>query len=304
MMEVARGCASTAVTLAVNNMVAEVITRFGTDAQKRKHVPRICSGEYVAAAFALSEPHCGSDAAALRTRAVRGVEGWRLTGAKQWITSGDHAGVLVVWARTGGEGARGISAFLVEGGARGLHVGRHEDKMGLRASTTVSLSLEDCPGELLGAEGEGFSIAMIALNGGRIGVGAQAVGIGRAALEAAVRYARDRRAFGRPIADFQALRWKLADSATELDAAALLVLRAAWLKEQGQPFVREASMAKLFAGEACNRVVDRAVQIHGGYGYIDEFPVERHFRDARVTTIYEGTSEIQRVVIAREVLRE
>jgi hypothetical protein len=305
MMEVARACASTAVTMAVNNMVAEVITRFGTDAQKERHVRAITSGAYAAASFALSEPQCGSDAAALRTRAVRSSDGdWRLTGSKQWITSGDHAGVLVVWARSGGEGAKGISAFLVEGGASGLHVGRHEDKMGLRASTTVSLALEDVPAELLGSEGEGFAIAMRALNGGRIGVGAQAVGIGRAALEAAVKYASDRRAFGRPIAEFQALRWKLADSAVELDAAALLVLRAAWLKEQDKPFVRESSMAKLFASEACNRVVDRAVQIHGGYGYIDEFPVERHFRDARVTTIYEGTSEIQRVVIAREILRD
>ena len=306
MMEIAQGCASTAVTMGVNNMVAEVICRFGTPAQKKRYVPEITSGRFEAVSFGLSEPHSGSDAAALRTSARRDGDSWVINGSKQWITSGDRAGVITVWARTGDPGARGISCFLVEGGARGLHVGRHEDKMGLRASTTVSLSFEDVrvPSDaLLGAEGKGFAVAMSALEGGRIGIGAQAVGIGTAALEAAIKYARDRRAFGQPIANYQAIRFMLADSATGLDAARLLVVRAAALKEAGKPFTREAAMAKVFAAERGNQACDWAVQIHGGYGYIDEFPVERHYRDVRVTTIYEGTSEIQRHVIAREVLR-
>jgi alkylation response protein AidB-like acyl-CoA dehydrogenase len=307
MMEIAQGCASTAVIMGVNNMVAEVICKFGTLAQKKRYVPEITSGRFQAASFGLSEPHSGSDAAALRTSARRDGDSWVINGSKQWITSGDRAGVITVWARTGEAGARGISCFLVEGGARGLHVGRHEDKMGLRASTTVSLSFEDLrvPADaLLGEEGKGFAVAMSALEGGRIGIGAQAVGIGTAALNAAVRYARERHAFGQPIANYQAIRFMLADSAVELDAARLLVLRGAALKEAGKPFTREAAMAKVFAAEKANKACDAAVQVHGGYGYIDEFPVERHYRDARVTTIYEGTSEIQRHVIARELLKE
>jgi alkylation response protein AidB-like acyl-CoA dehydrogenase len=307
MMEIAQGCASTAVIMGVNNMVAEVICKFGTPAQKKRYVPEITSGRFQAASFGLSEPHSGSDAAALRTSARRDGDSWVINGSKQWITSGDRAGVITVWARTGEAGARGISCFLVEGGARGLHVGRHEDKMGLRASTTVSLSFEDLrvPADaLLGEEGKGFAVAMSALEGGRIGIGAQAVGIGTAALNAAVRYARERHAFGQPIANYQAIRFMLADSAVELDAARLLVLRGAALKEAGKPFTREAAMAKVFAAEKANKACDAAVQVHGGYGYIDEFPVERHYRDARVTTIYEGTSEIQRHVIARELLKE
>jgi alkylation response protein AidB-like acyl-CoA dehydrogenase len=307
MMEIAQGCASTAVIMGVNNMVAEVICKFGTLAQKKRYVPEITSGRFQAASFGLSEPHSGSDAAALRTSARRDGDSWVINGSKQWITSGDRAGVITVWARTGETGARGISCFLVEGGARGLHVGRHEDKMGLRASTTVSLSFEDLrvPADaLLGEEGKGFAVAMSALEGGRIGIGAQAVGIGTAALNAAVRYARERHAFGQPIANYQAIRFMLADSAVELDAARLLVLRGAALKEAGKPFTREAAMAKVFAAEKANKACDAAVQVHGGYGYIDEFPVERHYRDARVTTIYEGTSEIQRHVIARELLKE
>ncbi len=205
-----------------------------------------------------------------------------------------------------GHPSKGISCFLVERGARGLHVGKHEDKMGLRASTTVSLAFEDLrvsSSALLGAEGQGFAIAMSALEGGRLGIAAQSVGIGTAAVQAAVKYARERRAFGHPIADYQAIRFMLADAATELDAARLLTLRAAGLKEAGRPFRSEGSMAKLFASEAANRACDIGVQVHGGYGYIDEFPAERHYRDARVTTIYEGTSEVQRIVISREVLR-
>ena len=304
MIEIAQGCASTAVSMAVNNMVAETIARFGTDQQKKRYVPEITSGRFTAASYALSEPHSGSDAAALRTTARKDGSGWLLNGSKQWITSGDHAGVFVVWARTGDAGAKGISCFLVEGGARGLHVGKHEDKMGLRASTTVPLSFEEVRGELMGAEGGGFAIAMAALDGGRVGIGAQATGIGLSALDDAVKYAKDRQAFGQPIANYQAIKFMLADCATELDAARLLVLRAAGLKEAGKKFTREASMAKVFASEKANKVADIGVQIHGGYGYIDEFPAERHYRDARVTTIYEGTSEVQRIVIARELLKD
>jgi alkylation response protein AidB-like acyl-CoA dehydrogenase len=307
MMEISQACASTAVTMAVTNMVAETIVRFGSQEQQRRYVPEITSGRFAAASYALSEPHSGSDAAGLKTSARRDGGGWVLNGSKQWITSGDQAGVIVVWARTGGPGSKGISCFLIEGGTPGLHIGKHEEKMGLRASTTVSLSLEDLrlpASALLGEEGQGFAVAMRALDGGRVGIAAQAVGIGTAALEDAVRYAKDRQAFGQPIANYQAIRFLLADMATELDAARLLTLRAAALKEAGKPFTREASMAKVFASEKANKAADAGVQIHGGYGYIDEFPAERHYRDARATTIYEGTSEIQRIVIAREVLKD
>jgi alkylation response protein AidB-like acyl-CoA dehydrogenase len=306
MMEVARGCASTAVTMAVTNMVGEVIARFGTEAQRARYVPRLTSGEYQAGAFALSEPEAGSDPGSMRTTAERTKDGWVLRGQKQWITSGAYAGVFVVWARTGGPGTKGISTFLVEGGTPGLKVGKHEDKLGLRASNTVPLTFEDCaiPADaLLGVENEGFKTAMMALDGGRIGIASQAIGIATAALEEAAAYAKDRRQFGRPIADFQAIQWMLADSRTELDAARLLALRAAQHKEAGVAFSTEAAMAKLFASEAANRICDRCLQIHGGYGYVRDFAAERHVRDVRVTRIYEGTSEIQRTVIARAALR-
>jgi alkylation response protein AidB-like acyl-CoA dehydrogenase len=306
MMEISAACASTSVGMAVTNMCAELINNYGSDGLRKKYVPRLTSGQAVAGAFALSEPHCGSDAAALRTTAKRSGDKYVLDGAKQWITSGAHAGVMVVWARTAGEGNRGLSAFVVEGGTPGLHVGRAEDKLGLRGSNTVGLSFEHCEvpaANLLGQEGDGFKLAMVALDGGRIGIAAQACGVARAALQASVRYAKDRQAFGHPIADFQAIRWMLADMHTQLSAAELLCLRAASLKESKRPFTREASMAKLFCSEMSNRACDRAVQIHGGYGYIDEFPVERYLRDARVQTIYEGTSEIQRLVIAREIIK-
>ncbi len=306
MMEIAEACASTAVAMAVTNMCAELITVFGTEAQKRRHVTRLTSGEAVAGAFALSEPQAGSDASALETRADRLGDGWVLNGSKQWITSGDRAGVMVVWARTGGPGAGGLSAFIVEGGTPGLHVGQHEDKMGLRASSTVPLQFEECrlPADaLLGPEGQGFKLAMMALDGGRIGIASQACGVARGALSATIRYTKERKAFGKSVSDFQAVRFMLANIQTELAAAELMTLRAAGLKESGRPFTREASMAKVFASEMANRAADKAVQLHGGYGYIDEFPVERYLRDARVQTIYEGTSEIQRLVIARELLR-
>jgi alkylation response protein AidB-like acyl-CoA dehydrogenase len=306
MIEIAQGCASTATTMAVNNMVAETIVRFGTPDQARKYVPEITSGRFAAASFGLSEPQCGSDAAALRTIARRDGAGWVLNGSKQWISSGDRAGVIIVWARTGGEGARGISAFLVEGGSRGLHVGKHEEKMGLRGSSTVALAFDDlrlAASALLGEEGRGFPIALAALDGGRIGIACQAIGIATAALQAAIRYSRDRRAFGNPIGEYQAIRFSIADCGTQLEAARLLAVRAAALKESGRPFTMEASMAKVFATERANRICDAAVQIHGGYGYIDEFPVERHYRDVRATTIYEGTSEVQRIVISRDLFR-
>lgn len=306
MQEVASACASTAVTMAVTNMVAEVITRFGSDAQKLRHVPKLCSGEYVAGAFALSEPAAGSDPGALTTRAVRNGDGFVLSGEKQWITSGDVAGVMVVWARTGGEGTRGISCFLVEAGTPGLSVARKEDKMGLRGSSTVSLSFDDCrlsADARLGDEHGGFKVAMMALDGGRIGIASQALGIARAALDESVCYARERKQFGKALAEFQAIQWMLADGKTELDAAELLTLRAAELKQAGAPFSAQAAMAKLYASEAAFRICDRNVQIHGGCGYVRDFPAERHLRDVRVARIYEGTSEIQRVVIARDALR-
>jgi alkylation response protein AidB-like acyl-CoA dehydrogenase len=306
--EIAAADCAVAVTMGVTNMVAETIWRFGTEAQRRRHLPRLASGEAVAGAFALSEAQAGSDAAAMTTRATRRGDRWVIDGAKQWITSGDVAGVMVVWAKTDpAAGSKGVTAFVVEGGTPGLSVGRHEEKMGIRASSTVSLAFDGCevPDEArLGDVGEGFRIALTALDGGRIGIGAQATGTIRAALEASVRYAKDRWSFGVPIAEHQAIQFMLADMAVEHDTARLLTLRAAALKEAGLPFGREASMAKLWGSEAAQRAVTRAVQIHGGYGYTDAFPVERYFRDARVQTIYEGTSEIQRLVIARELLSD
>jgi alkylation response protein AidB-like acyl-CoA dehydrogenase len=306
MMEISAACASTAVGMAVTNMCGELIYKFGTEAQREKYLPRLTSGEAIVGAFALSEPHAGSDPGAMHTTAKRRGDTWVINGSKQWITSGAYAGVMVVWARTSGEGNRGLSAFIVEGGTPGLLVGKHEDKMGLRGSNTVGLTFEDCeiPAQnLLGKEGEGFKLAMIALDGGRIGIASQACGVGRAAMEAAVQYSKERKAFGQAIAEFQALRFMMADMKVQLSAAELLTFRAAVLKEQGKPFSREASMAKLFASETSNRVCDKAVQVLGGYGYIDEFPVERYLRDARVQTIYEGTSEVQRIVIARETFK-
>jgi alkylation response protein AidB-like acyl-CoA dehydrogenase len=305
--EIAAADCSTAVTMAVTNMVGEIILAFGTEAQRARCLPRLASADWLAGAFALSEPQAGSDPAAMTTRAVRHGGGWILDGAKQWITSGDVAGVMVVWAKTDpSAGSRGITAFLVEQGTPGLLVGRNEEKMGLRASTTVPLTFEGCevPDEArLGGVGEGFRIALTALDGGRIGIAAQATGTIRAALDASARYAKERSAFGVPIAEHQAIRFMLADMATDHDAARLLALRAAFRKGAGLSFRSEAAMAKLFASEAAQRAVYHAVQIHGGYGYTDAFVVERLFRDARVQTIYEGTSEIQRLVIARDLLR-
>ncbi|MCP4675585.1 MAG: acyl-CoA dehydrogenase [Deltaproteobacteria bacterium] len=304
--EIAKGCASCAVTMSVTNMVCEVIAAFGTDEQKEKYCPKITSGEYTAGAFCLSEAGAGSDPGGMKTTAVRDGDKWILNGEKMWITSGTYAGVHVVWARTGEKGTGGISTFLVEGDNPGLKPGKKEDKMGLCASNTVPVLFEDCEmplDALLGEENKGFKVAMMALDGGRIGISSQALGIGVAAQEAAVEYAKERQQFGRKIADFQAIQWMLADSETELAAARNLTLRAAWLKGAGKPFTREASMAKAYTTEAAGRVCDRAVQVHGGYGYVKEYPVERHYRDVRATRIYEGTNQVQRIVIAREVMK-
>lgn len=309
MQEVGMACASTAVTMAVTNMVGEVIATFGTEEQRQAHCPRLASGEYVSGSFALSESGSGSDAGAMRTSATQDGSDWVLRGDKAWITSGAYSGVFVVWARTGDPatlpGTRGVSCFLVEKGTKGLRIGRAEDKMGIRGSNTVALEFDECrvpKSALLGELNQGFKIAMMALDGGRIGISCQALGIARAALSASVQYAKDRKQFGKAIGEFQAIQWKLADMKNQVDAAHLLAMRAASLKDANKPFSQEASMAKLFASEMVNRVAGEAVQIHGGYGYTRDFPVERHMRDARVTTIYEGTSEVQRMVIARTLL--
>jgi alkylation response protein AidB-like acyl-CoA dehydrogenase len=307
MQEIARACASTAVMMSVTNMVGEAVARFGTDAQKEHYCPRIASGECLLGSFALSEPDAGSDPGGMRTTARRDGDEWVLDGAKQWITGGGYAGLFIVWARTAPPetSAKGISCFLVEGGAKGLKIGRPEDKMGIRGSNTVPLEFDGLrvpASALLGQENGGFKIAMMALDGGRIGISSQALGIARAALVESITYAKQRTTFGVPIASHQAIQWKLADMQTGIDAAHLLSMRAAWMKEQGKPFSKEAAMAKVFASEMAVRVCNEAVQIHGGYGYIRDFAAERHLRDARVTMIYEGTSEIQRVVIGRTVL--
>ena len=307
MIELAAADASVSVAVAVTNMCAELIAAFGTEAQRQKFVPRITSGDAIAGAFALSEPHAGSDPASMRTFAEKKGDRYVLNGSKQLITSGAFAKVMVVWARTErGESHKGISCFIVEGEQQGLIVGKPEEKLGLHGSNTVGLTFEDLEVPLenrLSDEGAGFKLAMVALNGGRIGIASQACGIGRAAMEQSARYAKERIAFGHPIGDFQAIKWMLADMRTRLEASRLMSLRAAYLKEAGQLYVREASMAKMLATESAIWSCDKAIQIHGGYGYTNEFPVERYLRDARATAIYEGTSQIQRVVVARDLLR-
>lgn len=307
MRELSRADPSVAVSVSVANMVAELIARFGTEAQKREHIPRLCSGEYRCGAFALSEAGAGSDPVAMQTTADKIPGGYRISGAKMWITCGDRAGIMVVWAKTDSNaGARGITAFLVRGDAPGLSVTRLEDKMGIRGSHTAELSFDNVEvgdDAVLGDVGGGFRLAMIALDGGRIGISSQAIGIAEAALAAAVDFARERETFGQPIIDHQAIGNLLADMATAIEAAKLMVMRAAWLKDQKRPFSMEASMAKLFCTERAIRICDDAIQIHGGYGYTRDFPVERFYRDVRVTAIYEGTSQIQRIVIARHLLK-
>jgi alkylation response protein AidB-like acyl-CoA dehydrogenase len=304
--ELARASAALCIAVAVHNSVGcAAVTRFGTEEQKRCYLPRMLAKDLVA--FALTEPGAGSDAAAIRTTARLDGDAYVLDGTKVFVTNGAASGLVIVFARTGGEGHHGISAFLVEKSTPGLKVGTKELKMGLRGSDTVELVFDGCrvPKEqLLGSEGGGFKIAMSLLDGGRVGVAAQAVGIARAAFEEARRYAMTRVQFGVPIAEFQAVQWMIADMAIAVESARLLTMRAAWMKDGGIPSTREASMAKLYASEKASYVCDRAVQIHGGYGYIRDYPVERYYRDARVTSLYEGTSEIQRIVIARSLLKD
>jgi butyryl-CoA dehydrogenase len=306
-IEIAKACASHAVTTSVTNMVAEVIHEFGSEAMKEKHVPKLCSGEYAAGAFAITEPHTGSDAANIRTTAVVDGDTYVLNGSKALITSGAQAGVVVAWAvtdKTARKG-KGISAFLIEQETPGFVIGKAENKMGHRASSLHEMSFDNCRISrecLLGQEGEGFKIAMVELDGGRIGIASLAIGVGLAAIEYATQYVRDREAFGQKLSRFQAIQWMIADSYTGLEAAQLLTLRAAFLKESGQRFTREASMAKLLATETAKQVAIRSVQMLGGYGYTTEYPVERYLRDVIGTTLYEGTSEVQRLVISREIL--
>jgi alkylation response protein AidB-like acyl-CoA dehydrogenase len=305
--EIGAGCAATAVTMSVTNMVAEVLLEFGSEDIKKKHIPRLCSGEYPAGAFGLTEPGAGSDPAGMKTTALLDGNEWVLDGQKNFISSAEYAGVVVVWAVTNKKApkGRGISAFLVEKDTPGYIVGPDEKKMGQKGSSTNQLVFDRCripQGNLLGSVDDGFRISLMELAGGRIGIGSMSIGIGRAAMDFAVNYAKNREQFGQPISNFQAIQWMMADSYAELEAAQMLVLRAAFLKETGRSFTREASMGKLMASEAANRACYNAVQILGGYGYTADFPVERMARDARVTTLYEGTSEIQRLVIARSLL--
>jgi alkylation response protein AidB-like acyl-CoA dehydrogenase len=307
--ELGRACASTAVTTSVTNMVAEVIQSVGSEKQKQKYLSRLCSGEYAAGGFALTEPMAGSDPSSICTTAVLQGENWILNGRKVFITSGEYAGIFIIWAVVDKDAPKGegIAAFLVEPEFPGFAVGKDEEKMGQIGAATNELIMEDCRvprKNLLGEVSNGYRIAVSELAGGRIGIGSVALGIGLAAMDYARKYAEERVQFGKPIARYQAIQWMLADRYTELEAARLLLLQAAHLKDQGRNFMKAASMAKLFASEAANRACYDGVQILGGYGYSREYPLERMTRDARVCTIYEGTSEIQRLIIARELLLE
>ncbi len=306
--EVARVDAAMATSLGVTNSAVQApLLGFGSDAQKKKYLSRMATGE-ILGAFCLTEPQAGSDAAGIQMRGVKCDCGYRLNGTKTWVTNGSVAGVFIVFAKTNPEaGGKGITAFLVEPSFKGFRVGRHEEKMGQLSSPSVEIVLNDCEVPLenrLGAEGQGLKIALSALDGGRIGIGALAVGLAQGALEESVKYAKQRRAFGKNIAEFQAIQWMLADMQTEIEAARGLVQYAAWLKDAHPAKMgASASKAKLYASEMVNRVVYKAVQIHGSVGYSRETDVERMYRDARVVSIYEGTSEIQRMIIARDLLQ-
>jgi butyryl-CoA dehydrogenase len=306
--EVARVCASTAVVISVTSSVGGLpLWKHGTDEQKKKYLPRLSRGE-ILGGFCLTEPGAGSDAAAIQTRAVRSGNEYLLTGTKSWVTNGGVSGVYTVFAKTDpSAGARGVTAFLVEPDFPGFRISRYEDKMGLHLSRSAEIVFDDCrvPAEnRLGAEGQGLKIALEGLDGGRVGIAAQAVGLAQGAFEAAVKYAKQRTAFGKKIAEFQAIQWMLADMQMEIEAARALVMNAAWLRDTGAARRGAASAkAKLYASEMANRVAYKAVQVHGSVGYSRETDVERYYRDARVLTIYEGTSEIQRTVIARDLLK-
>ena len=301
--EIAAGDGATSTIVSVqNSVVCGPLAAFGTDAQKEKYLKPLARGEMLGC-FCLTEPHVGSDAGAITTRAERDGAHWVLTGVKQFITTGKHADIAIVFAVTDkASGKRGISAFVVETATPGYIVARVEEKMGQRASDTAQIVFENCrvpEANLLGREGEGYRIALANLEAGRIGIASQAVGMARAAFEAAVAYARERTAFGKPIIDHQAVNFRLADMATEIEAARQLVWHAATLRDAGAPCLKEASMAKLFASEMAERVCSAAIQVHGGYGYVSDFPVERIYRDVRVCQIYEGTSEVQKIIIGR-----
>jgi butyryl-CoA dehydrogenase len=305
--EISRVCASTGVILSVqNSLYCDPIHRFGTDEQKKKFLLPFARGEKIGC-YALTEPQAGSNAAALATKAVRKGDTYVINGTKAWITNGGAADAAIVYVNTQPEkGEKGITALVVEKGMPGFAVGKEEKKLGIHATACTELSFSDCEvsaGNRIGAEGEGYKVALSTLDGGRIGIAAQATGIAQGAFEAALSYAQQRQAFGHPIADFQAIQFMLADMATEIDAARLLLRRAAWKQDSGARFSMEAAIAKLFASEMSTRVAHQAMQIHGGYGYSSEYPVERAYRDARITEIYEGTSEIQRLVIAAWVLK-
>lgn len=306
--EIAYSCASTAVVMSVHNsIVCESIYRLGTEDQKERFLKSLAVGDIIGA-FAMTEPHAGSDPVRQLTTAVRDGDYYIVNGTKRFITSGRNAGLIIVTAVTDeARRHKGISAFLVKKETPGLTVGNVDDKMGLRASDTTDLIFRDCyvpADDLLGQEGDGFKIAMKALDSGRIGIAAQSVGVAQAAFDAAVKYAKKRKQFGQPISKFQGLRWMIADMATEIEAARQLMLSAAAMKDRGEKYTTQASMAKLFASEMVNRVAAKALQMHGGYGFIKDYPVERFYRDARVFTIYEGTSEIQRVVISNQILKD
>jgi butyryl-CoA dehydrogenase len=308
MEEISRGCAGTGVIMSVNNsLYCDPVMKFGTEEQKKQFLTPFARGEKLGC-FALTEPMSGSDAAEMRTVAVKKGDEYVINGSKNFITNGPQADAALVFLMTDkAKRHKGISAFLVPADAKGLSRGKPDDKVGIRASGSCSIFFEDCavPARTrLGAEGDGFKIAMATLDGGRIGIAAQALGIARAAYEEALAYAKERKAFGQPIAQFQAIQFMLADMATELDAARLLVWRAATMKDRGVRHSAESAMAKLYASEMCERVTSKAIQIHGGYGYVKEYDVERHWRDSRITEIYEGTSEIQRLVISAAVLKD
>ena len=310
MEEISRACASTGVIMSVNNsLVCDPIMRFGTEAQKKEFLAPLASGQKLGC-FALSEPEAGSDAAAQTTiaRLDEDTREWVLAGTKNWITNGPVADVCVLFAMTDkAQGHRGISAFIVPMDTPGVRCGEPDDKLGIRGSKSSQIFLDDArlpETALLGGVGGGFKVAMSTLDGGRIGIAAQAIGIARACLEDSLDYALQRKTFGKPIAQHQAIQWKLADMATEIDAARLLTLRAAAMKDAGERYGKQAAMAKLYASDVANRAAREAVQIFGGNGFVTEFPVERHFRDAKITEIYEGTSEIQRIVIANYLMKE
>jgi len=305
--ELSRACASTGIILSAHTSLATwPIFKFGTEAQKERYLHDMASGRRLGA-FALTEPAAGTDAGAGTATATLHADGYALNGSKMFITNAPYAEVYIAFAKTDPErGTRGMSAFIVEKDTPGFSVGEAEHKLGIRGSSTPPVYFSDCrvPKEaLLGAEGDGFKIAMQTLDGGRIGVSAQALGIAQAALDASVAYAKERVQFGKPIATLQAIQWMIADMATEIDAARLLVYRAASCVDNGKPYSTEGAMAKLFASETATRVAGKAIQIHGGYGYTESYPVERNYRDAKITELYEGTSEVQRMVIARSTLR-